>query len=276
MRNLFDSESGEFRSRRISGFTLIELLVVIAIIAILAAMLLPALAKAKQKAQGTFCMNNEKQLLLTWQLYTDDNHDHLVQNVGYEQAAWTPQTTWVYGKVNALPDETNITYLTDSLLSTYTKSAGIYKCPSDPGNPVGTPRVRSVSMNNYMNGIGGNIASNQFTLYRRDTDIKHPDSRFVFLDERATTVDDGYFEVIMQTPATYGSIDFDNFPANYHGLAGGFSFADGHAAIQRWRTSLFQTQATINLGTVSAPDNTDYEWLMQNTTEALPVTAITL
>ena len=270
------NDAADTRSRGISGFTLIELLVVIAIIAILAAMLLPALSKAKAKAQGIYCMNNEKQLALCWQLYTDDFHDNLVHNIGFAQAEWAPQNTWAYGNVSSLPDETNGLLLTESLLGAYTKNLGIYKCPSDPGNPVGSARVRSVSMNNYMNGIGGNIFSNQFTAYRRDTDIKHPDSRWVFLDERPTTIDDGYFEVIMQTPADYGAIDFDNFPANYHGLAGGFSFADGHAAIHKWMTPLFQTAPSINLGTASAPNNTDYEWIMQNTTEQIPGAQIIL
>jgi prepilin-type N-terminal cleavage/methylation domain-containing protein len=255
-------------TRLAPGFTLIELLVVIAIIAILAALLLPALNQAKVRAQGTFCMNNEKQLLLCWQMYTDDNHGTLVHNIGFAQPSWAPTTTWAYGNVSSRPDETNSYLLAESLLGEYTKNLGIYKCPADPGNPVGTRRVRSVSMNNYMNGIGGNIFSNQFTLYRHDTDIKHPDSRFVFLDERPTTIDDGYFEVQMTTD--YDTIDFNNFPANYHGLAGGFSFADGHAQVHKWTTSLFQSPPTINLGTVSAPDNADYEWIIQNTTEALP------
>ena len=259
--------SANLRFRGVRAFTLIELLVVIAIIAILAALLLPALSRAKSKAQGIYCMNNEKQLLLCWQLYTDDNNDRLVPNVGDEQSSFQSNLTWCVGVVNALPGETNTIDLLTSLLGSYSKNVGIYRCPSDPGKPVGTYRVRSVSMNNYMNGVGGGLLSNSFALFHRDTDIKEPDSRFVFLDERPTTIDDGYFEMDMTTD--YGSISPNNLPANYHGLAGGLSFADGHAIVHKWTTPLFQTPPNVSLGTVSAPNNQDYIWLMQNATTSL-------
>lgn len=251
------------------AFTLIELLVVIAIIAILAAILLPVLAKAKLKADGIYCMNNERQMLVSWLLYANDSNDRLVPNVGFAQPAYaeyTTNSTWVYGNVSSLPQETNTAYLFNSLLGSYTQNIGTYHCPADPGNPVGTHRVRSVSMNNYMNGDGQDILSNSFALYHRLSDIKYPADRFVFLDERSSTLDDGYFE--MDMTLNDDAITAVNLPANYHGLAGGMSFVDGHAILHKWTTGLFQTPATISVSS-SAPNNADYIWLMQNTTEPI-------
>ncbi|HWF18709.1 MAG TPA: type II secretion system protein [Verrucomicrobiae bacterium] len=261
---------------RAKAFTLIELLVVIAIIAILASLLLPALTRAKQKAQGIYCVNNEKQLLLAWIMYYDDNNQMLVPNAGDGQAPptglYAPNLCWVVGNVSSptfqyyppAQDETNTALLSASLLGPYTKGVGVYKCPADPGNPAGTWRVRSVSMNGYMAGDGGGILSNQFVLNHRVTDIVQPTSSFVFLDERASSINDGYFEVLMTT--SYGSIKVQDMPANYHNEAGGFSFADGHAATQKWTTGLFDTAGTVVLTGQSAPNNLDYIWLMRNTT----------
>ena len=116
-------------------------------------------------------MNNEKQMTLAWVMYADDNNQNLVPNVGDGQgASIMANHTWCYGNVSALPDETNTVYLTTSLLWPYTKSLAVYKCPGDPGNPAGTPRVRSISMNGFMNGMGGGTVAG-FENFLKSTDF---------------------------------------------------------------------------------------------------------
>ena len=150
------------KPKRQAGFTLIELLVVIAIIAILAAILLPALAKAKAKAQQSSCLNNLKQLQIAWVMYCDDNHDMLPANLKIP-----PNTTpnWVNGDVSVATDATNTALLEIGQIYPYVKSTGVYHCPADTlpdhrSTPPITARVRTYSINCYMNGedIGNNHA----------------------------------------------------------------------------------------------------------------------
>ena len=228
------------------GFTLIELLVVIAIIAILAALLLPVLGRAKARAQGIQCLNNVKQMQLAWQVYADDF------NVIPPSAGDSPDTnhSWCAGNFNTSPpDHTNVALLINSLLGRYTSSPGIYKCPGDASD-----NVRSYSQNCAMNGTDTDLAA-QFVFWHKATEIPTPSRYFVFIDESSQTIDNAHF--LIGFDVNYNSASVADNPATYHNRGGNLSYADGHASSRRWRTS-------------PATDmNPDGIWLMQH--GSLPV-----
>src|ERR1041385_4822806 len=194
------------------GFTLIELLVVIAIIAILAAMLLPALSKAKEKACGIHCINNLHQLTLAWILYSGDFNEKIPANAGVGTVATTvpvPQATlnlgiWVHGQMGGLGfwgGETLPELIQAGSLYPYSKNVKIYKCCADrktgqPGTANrGIPTTRSMSMNAFMNPLGASPGGGVDRIYRKQSDIVAPVpvNCWVFLDESPGTVNDGYF-----------------------------------------------------------------------------------
>ncbi len=266
------------------GFTLIELLVVIAIIAILAAMLLPALSKAKLKAIGAQCLNNNRQLSLCWSMYADDNRDGVVDAIADDatRPAWitgyltyTTPTTLDFGN----PSNWNpATDLYNSPLWSYAgKSAGIFRCPGDKrtvsvqGKEY--PVVRSISMSQAFDTTFSWVLP--WKLYSKKTAIVKPSNTFVFVEEAPNSLNDGGFAVACPSAfnsagvATPSTAQIPDFPATFHGNSSAFAFADGHSEIHRWIGSTIAHcpfTSTFRSTYIAAGDSgNDVVWLAQNT-----------
>jgi prepilin-type N-terminal cleavage/methylation domain-containing protein len=279
-----EGNSGPARIR--FGFTLIELLVVIAIIAILSSLLLPALAKAKQKGQGIFCMNNHSQLTLAWQMYVGDNREDLPYSMGSTGRVWV-NGDMDYNRANRSNWDVEQDIKKGLLWQYCGNSAAIFKCPADTStiNPTtgpfagkNVPRVRSMSMNYWFGAWDGKhsapFSAGSWRIYLKSSDLMEPgpSGTILFLDAREDGITSGGFGIDMtgfpDHPEKCGF--FQDMPASYHHRAGGFSFADGHSEIKRWQDP--RTVPPIKRGAMNSlvfapsPNNRDIVWMQERST----------
>jgi prepilin-type N-terminal cleavage/methylation domain-containing protein len=289
----------EFRTEVVSkqrswreGFTLIELLVVIAIIAILAAMLLPAIEKGKLRARGVQCLNNHRQLALAWKMYSDDNNDRLLYASRHPLYPGMNPYSWVTGDLDFDPAnrsnwDPDVDIKKSPIWPYCGQSVAIWRCPADHSAVIvggeSKPRVRSMSMNLWVGGFAGydgalsggdywTYGGMPWRVFLKMSDFSAVGSSTIFLlmDMREDSIDWGNFATDMRGwPNDPAQAGFYDLPGSYHHRAGGLSFVDGHAEIKRWRDDRtmppLQKQGLIP-DQYSSPNNPDVLWLQHRAT----------
>jgi prepilin-type N-terminal cleavage/methylation domain-containing protein/prepilin-type processing-associated H-X9-DG protein len=257
---------GARRGRRLAAFTLIELLVVIVIIAILAALLLPALARAKEKALMVGCLSNLKQLETCWHLYTLDNQDLLPPNNSVMLiggGSFATNVSWCPDHANT---DTNTTDLRNGVLFAYNTSVAIYHCPADKsavlgagGQPASQLRNRSYNMSQSVNGYPEYLVlpppiNAPLPAWKKFSQIRHPtpSQLFVFIDEHPDSMLDAQFGNPVGMP--HYPVEWWDMPADRHNQGACLSFADGHVERWRWNVSKAGAYAGKPVGAAEMPD----------------------
>jgi prepilin-type N-terminal cleavage/methylation domain-containing protein/prepilin-type processing-associated H-X9-DG protein len=283
------SSGRDWGLRLAPAFTLIELLVVIAIIAILAALLLPALTRGKLKAQGIQCMNNHRQLCIAWRMYTDDNRDVLLFAAGHNYPYDPKVAVWCsgtldYSAANHSNWDPDFDIRRSPMWPYCGKNLAMWRCPADKAYVVvggeRKLRIRSMNMNIYLGGFAGGTSGilpmDGYLIYTKYSQLSRPgaDKIYVFIDERpdANSWANFYVDMAGYDPYNKALYALYDFPASYHGNAGGLSFADGHSEIHRWRDSRTMPPI-VEQGSVfdgknggSSPGNVDVGWLQECST----------
>ena len=271
------------------GFTLIELLVVVAINAILAGLLLPALAKARERANGLACLNNTRQLELACQLYADEHENYLPYNLGLGGSSYRTNLNWVNNVMtwDLSPDNTNSATITGASLGAYTSGkVSVYRCPSDRAlsavqrSAGWDHRVRSYSLNAMVGDAGKysttgvNLNNPNYRQFFKSTQIPRPADIFTFLDEHPDSVGDGYF--LNRAALKYSNSDGDSegynewtdLPASFHNGATAFAFADGHATAHKWLDPNTVRPARPDAAAlpffVEPGTSRDFDWIIQH------------
>ncbi len=298
----------ESRASHRKAFTLIELLVVIAIIAILAAMLLPALQHAKEQGQGVQCLSNMRQMAIGWRSYALDNREYLVLASADNASDPLNKIAWTTNEEDYSPSAYNWDPVSSGLMNgpyyPYVNSLGVYKCPADTSavnTPQGQkPRLRTVSMNFYLGGFGGYGASHgvgvggwgaDYPIYEKSTDLiaklsPGPVDTWVFVDERQDCINVGNYLADMagDTPNAPQLYQFNqDMPGMYHDRSASYAFADGHASIQHWQdfrtTPALATIRNLGAGAVNfpypadpcaVPNDVDVRWIQLHSVRPLP------
>jgi prepilin-type N-terminal cleavage/methylation domain-containing protein len=272
-----------------AAFTLLELLVVLALASILAATLLPALAKSQPNSLALQCLNNNRQLCRAWRMYADDSRDRIVYAADdgsgtlhpQNQYAWTWSHLDCYG-FNAYNWDTNADIVLRPLWPYTGRDASIYRCPADKSFIVANDgaakqRVRSFSMNTYLGGYGGSCSlipgGCTYRIFLKTTDLTAPGpaKTFVFIEERPEVINWGDFYTDMAgspippRPSDPSAYTFDiDVPAITHDLAGSLSFGDGHVEMHRWQRVL--QVLSCSTGTYHVPGSPDVAWLQDHAT----------
>ena len=236
---------------------MIELLLIIAIMAILASLLMPALATAKSRGKQTACLNNLRQLVLSFQMYSADNDGKLAQN---NPLAEPGGNCWVPGDMKVSADATNTAIIRQGKLFPYANQVALYRCPTDPSRANNEPRVRSYSMNSWVGSryMETHPQPTGFRTFVRDSELSAvgPARLWVIADEHEASIDDAWFLVTMDD-----SRPFASFPATRHERSYGLNFGDGHAEFYK----LCDPKTDLSEGQTS-PSNCDWQRLKQVTT----------